>query len=92
MRRWALVLAALAVGACGDDDAGDAETPATTSFIEQFDDDIDRVEIIGTVEVGIDDDEQVVYLDDCELAEELTAAGGDFGPASETVGYAFVCP
>jgi hypothetical protein len=92
MRRWALVLAVLAVGACGDDDAGDAETPTTTSFIEQFGDDVDRVESIGTVDVGIDDDEQVVYLDDCELAEDLTAAGGDFGPASETTGYAVVCP
>ena len=92
MRRWALVLVVLAVGACGDDDAGDAETPATTRFIEQFGDDIDRVETIGTVQVGIDDDERVVYLEDCELAEDLTAAGGDFGPASETTGYTVVCP
>ena len=86
------MLAVLAGGACADDDGDDADEPASSAFLEQFADDIDRIETIGGVRVGIDDDEQVVYLDDCELAEELTAAGGEFGPASETVGYAVVCP
>ena len=90
MRRWGFALVLLLAAACSDD-TSDAEPPPS-EFLEQFDDVIDRVETIGGVQVGIDDDAQVVYLADCELAEELTAAGGDYGPASETVGYTFVCP
>lgn len=101
---WRLLLVVLLAG-CGsgsDDKPVTLDTRSTTTVAEV--DWLDQFEPFTSVEeidghtVGIMADDRVIYVQDCDVAETLTAEGGRFGPGPrdpETLdyepGYGSVC-
>lgn len=103
----AVVVLVATVTACGggggaDDDADtiDTRSPTTadrTEWLDQYEPFTKVVEVDGQ-KVGLMEDEKTLYTYDCDLAERLTAEGGDYGPSERdpvtgdfTFGYGTVC-
>lgn len=82
-----LVLILLVLAACssgGDDDAGTLETREPTTadsdaWLDQWEP-FTKVVTEEGQQVGLMEDDRMLYTYDCDLAEKLTAPGGKYGP------------
>ncbi len=100
MRRSLIVGLLLLTAACSDDegDRTDETQPSTTvassgddGWIYGFDVDFAETTIIDGKDVGIDLENETVYVQDCGLAEDLTAEGAVYGPTNGEPGFAYIC-
>lgn len=83
MRRTLITLIPLFAACSG----GDSEP---SDWLTQWDP--DHTETIQGTPVGFDDDPPMVYVEDCDLARELTKPGARFGPHDGKPGHGFICP
>lgn len=92
MRRLALALLVL-IAACGDDEP----SFNLREFAEQVGapDDL-REDSVDGVTIYVSDSERVVYVEDCDTAENDDGTGitqrGEYGPKDDENGYASICP
>lgn len=96
------VLLIVGCSSSGDDDDGDLEIRSSTTvsddgWLEQFEPFTEVVERDGHT-IGVKSDEGNIYTQDCDLAEELTSEGDEFGPSERDpvtqeyeAGYGHVC-
>lgn len=92
------VVVVVLVSGCSDDGSGGGRGGGSSSgevgFLEgwqEMDPELVEGEYEG-VAILVDEGERVVYFEDCDLAEEATSAGHEYGPADGEAGYASVCP
>lgn len=49
-------------------------------------------ESVDGAEVFVDEENRLVYVEDCDAADVLTSEGGAYGPSGTEAGYASICP
>lgn len=76
------------VGGCSDDGDQGGGGSSSGGWLEQWPGEVSEVE---GHQVKIDEDERVIYIEDCATARELTRSGGAYGPEDGEAGYGFVC-
>jgi hypothetical protein len=86
MKRLTVVLLVVVLAACSSDDEGGGGS--SEGWLGQWPG--DSLEVDGH-QVKVDEDERIVYVEDCGVARELTEPGGPYGPADGEAGYAYIC-
>jgi hypothetical protein len=105
LAKISLGIAAAFVGltSCGSDsstsDAIGADSSSPPEWVQQISSDasnVKRADDVDGADVWVDDEEEIVYTQDCDLAEELVSEGGEYGPHTDAQGepvngYADIC-
>lgn len=85
------MLLAVTSACSGDDDSGGGDAGGGTSaegWLEQWPGEATEVE---GHQVKVDEAERMIYVQDCDVARELTATGGAYNPDDGENGYAYIC-
>lgn len=84
-----LVPLVLGVVVAGCSDGGE---PELSDFLQQWESQTERAPDYEGEPVLVDEEERIVYMDDCDLVDQATGSGGPYGPSEGEPGYASICP
>lgn len=90
-----MLVACVVLLGCGDDDGGEGGGGSQQEgFLDQWaseNPDLVEAEYEGQ-RILVDEGERTVYSDDCDLVDEATSEGHEYGPSEGETGYASICP